>query len=136
MAELLKVIGNKKRILVVDDDEKVRFVLCTALERMENGYKIRSASNGKDALEVFKQEPFDLVITDVIMPKMNGIELTEAIRNTEAETVVIWITAYECRFLQVERKKFEVFRCIDKPLRIEGIRQVVLEVLEAKHNDE
>ena len=119
-----------KRILVVDDDEKVRFVLSTSLERMENPYIIKTASNGKDALVEFNHEPFDLVITDIRMPHMNGIELTEAIRQTKADTKIIWITAYECRYLQPERIKFKVFRCIDKPLRIEAIRQTVIEVLE------
>jgi two-component system response regulator AtoC len=127
MAEILRKNGRMKRILVVDDDEKVRFVLSTTLERMENGFKITAAGNGKDALTEFNHEPFDLVITDIRMPQMNGIELTEAIRQTKADTVVIWITAYECRYLQTERSKFEVFRCIDKPLRIEAIRQAVLE---------
>jgi DNA-binding NtrC family response regulator len=136
MAENFDLVEeDNKRILVVDDDEKVLFVLCTALERMENRFEIKSADNGNAALNAVKQEPFDLVVTDVRMPEMNGIELTAAIKNLAPKTDVIWITAFDCRNLRYERKKYGVLRCINKPVRIEEIRKVVLEVIEANHGD-
>jgi DNA-binding NtrC family response regulator len=124
-----------KRILVVDDDKRVLFILCTALERMENRFEILSADNGKVALQTVKREAVDLVVTDVRMPEMNGIELTAAIKSFAPETDVVWITAFDCRSLRFERKKYGVLRCINKPVRIEEIRKVVLEVLEANHGD-
>lgn len=62
-----------KKILVVDDDEDVRD-MCTAL-LAENGYSVKTAANGKDALKELKNSVFDLVITDLNMPELDGIGL-------------------------------------------------------------
>lgn len=126
-----KVSGHK-RILIADDDPRVLLILRATLERMSNGYEIVAARHGTQALEKVEDEPFDLVITDVRMPGLNGIELVEAIRALNVNTAVIWITAYGCHRLQAECDRLDVYRCLDKPLRIGQIRQAALQALEAR----
>ena len=70
--------NSKKNILVVDDEIEMRIALETTLKR--EGHSITVAENGKQALEKFNADSFDLVLTDVKMPKMNGVELLKALK--------------------------------------------------------
>jgi DNA-binding NtrC family response regulator len=126
------MVKSNQRILIVDDDAGVLFILRGTLERMDSGYRIVAVNNGNQALAKIKEESFDLVITDVRMPGIDGIQLVEIIRDLNMETAVIWITAYGCSRLQTEREHLNVHCCLDKPLRIHGIRQAVREALGIK----
>ena len=119
------------RILIVDDDPKVLLILSTALKRMKNGYSVVAVQSGTEALQLVKAEPFDLVVTDVRMPGIDGIELVQNIRDLNLNTMVIWITAYGCSRLRVQRERLDIFRCLDKPIGIDEIRQAALDALEA-----
>ena len=121
----------RKRILIVDDDERVLWVLHDALVRVEDGYEVVTARGGREALHEFGEQPFDLVITDLRMPDMDGIELTEAIKALDSDAAVIWITAYGSHEVRGETVRLAVYDCLDKPLEIAEIRQVVREALEA-----
>lgn len=118
-----------KRILIADDDPGVLLILRATLERMKNGYRIVAAQDGTQALREIRAQPFDLVITDVRMPGIDGIELAEAIRAMDSRTALIWITAYGCHRLQSECRRLDVSCCLDKPLRIGQIRAAALEAL-------
>jgi CheY-like chemotaxis protein len=120
-----------KRILVVDDDERVLFVLHDTLTRLGSEYEIVTAPNGHEALDRARKMPFDLIITDLRMPGMDGVELTEAVRTLSPSTVVIWITAYGRQETNAEARKLGVYRCLDKPLEVTEIRQIAREALEA-----
>ena len=124
------------RILLADDDPRVLLILRTTLERMKNGYEIVATRDGTEALHTITAQPFDLVITDVRMPGLDGIELVEAIRASKLNMAVIWITAYGCHKLQEECDRLDVYRCMDKPLRIGEIRQAALEALETNMGSE
>jgi DNA-binding NtrC family response regulator len=119
----------RKRILIVDDETRVLFVLRGALTRLGDGYQVVTASSGRAALATVKQTPFDLVLTDLRMPDMDGIALTEAIRALQPGTVVIWMTAYGHHKVRTEAAQLAVYRCLDKPIKIGQIRQIVLEAL-------
>ena len=80
------------RILIVDEEEIVRNVLAQVLEA--DGFKVRGASSGDEALEFLKKEPFSLVITDIVMSGMTGIELLERIKQLYPATEVIVITGH------------------------------------------
>lgn len=123
-----------KRILIVDDDERVLFVLHDALAKAEDGYEVVTSRNGHEALDQCKERPFDLVVTDLRMPDMDGIELTEAIRALDPSTAVIWITAYGSREVRDEAVRLAVCDCLDKPLEIAEIRQAVREALQTTEN--
>ena len=79
-------------ILIVDDEDIIRESLSFVLTK--EGYDVKEAPNGKAAIEMLKTSDFDLVLTDLEMPEMKGIELLEHVAHTYAETLVMIITAY------------------------------------------
>ncbi len=85
-------MAEHMRILIVDDEASVRNVLSKVLEA--DGFEVREAASGEEALEFLKKEPFSLVITDIAMPGMTGIELLEKIKQLYPATEVIIITSH------------------------------------------
>jgi len=83
---------KKVRLLIVDDEENIRFLFKEELE--EEGYEVDVASNGLDALEKIKIAVFDLVILDIKMPGMNGIQALNEIKNMNKDLPVILCSAY------------------------------------------
>lgn len=79
------------RILLVEDDEELNLVLKILLERL--GYEVISTPEGKTALNLYNKS-YDLVITDIVMPKMGGVELIQRLRKQNSEVKVIAITGY------------------------------------------
>ena len=122
---------KSKRILVVDDDERVLLVVHDALMRLGCEFEIATARNGREALEKVREAPFDLIITDLRMPDVDGIALTEAIREIDLEVAVIWMTAYGCHTTRAEAARLAVYRCLDKPVEIGEIRDAVRQALRA-----
>ena len=118
-----------KRILMVDDDPRALFVLKEALQRLDIPLDITTAENGEEALEKLETRPVDLIITDVRMPILDGIELTEALRALSWDTRIVWITARGCREVRDVSRRLQVYGCLDKPLKIGPFRQMVLEAL-------
>jgi DNA-binding NtrC family response regulator len=121
----------RKRILIVDDDEQVLFVLHRILARTDGEYEIVTARNGREALKNATETRFDLLITDLRMPDMGGVALTKAITALNTSTIVIWMTAYGCNLSRADAKRLGIYRCLDKPVEIDEIRQVVRRALEA-----
>ncbi len=108
-------INYSGKIFVVDDD---RFVLesVTAL-LIEYGFDVCSFSSGKDAIRQFIMEPVDLVLTDINMPNMNGLELLEKVRFLDRETPVVLMTAYADLDVAVQAIQKGAFDFIIKPYR-------------------
>jgi CheY-like chemotaxis protein len=117
------------RILIVDDDEVVLLVLHDMLAGIHDRWEIAVAQSGTCALLEFREQSFDLVVTDVRMPEMNGIELTEALRALDSNTAVIWITAYGGDEVAEEAARLGVDVCLDKPVQITALRQAVQDAL-------
>ena len=80
------------KILVVDDEEGARDLFSTILT--DEGYEVTLANEGEEALALFKNTPFNLVITDIKMPVMDGLQLLQEIRKIGSKTDVIMVTAY------------------------------------------
>ena len=80
-------------ILVVDDDAELRRSLCAAL--VKNGYRATAASDGEEALHLFEKKYFDLMICDVLMPNLNGYELTSILRTDKNIIPILMITALD-----------------------------------------
>ena len=118
-----------KRVLVVDDEDKILFVVRHALSRLGEDCQVETACNGRQALEIARTIPFDLVVTDLRMPELDGIALTEALRELDPDPQVIWMTAYHCRAHEAEMERLGVCCCLDKPIEIGEIRRVVGEAL-------
>ncbi len=119
-----------KHILIVDDEARVLFILSQALKTLDDGLEIAAAHTGRQALAELDEQRFDLLITDLKMPGMGGIELTEAVRSRNEDITVIWVTAYGCYQVRSESQRLDVYRCLDKPLSIGKLRQVALQALE------
>lgn len=119
-----------KRILIVDDEEQVLLGLQEALEVLDGRYEVSVARGGVEAMQKVCQVPVDLVITDIRMPGMDGIDLTQAIRAQSPATAVIWMTAYGGGEIGTAARRLGVRRCLDKPLRVDSIRRVVRQLLE------
>jgi len=124
-----KDVGRRKCVLIVDDDESVLFVLNAALQRLAHFCQVHVASSGAKALALIQETPFDLIITDLFMPGINGQELTAKIRQTSPDTIVIWITAHRSANTDEEARLFAVYRCLEKPVSVAQIRTIVPEAL-------
>lgn len=105
---------EKNKILLVDDEEDIRDILSIVLTDM--GYQIFSAKDGQDALEMFDRELPPLVLTDIKMPGMDGIELLREIKRRAPETEVIMITGHGDMELAVKSLKYEATDFITKPI--------------------
>lgn len=86
-------MDKKKQILLVDDDESIQLLYRDELE--EEGYAVDSASNGVEALEKFRENPPDLVVLDINMPEMSGIEVLRQMKELCATMPVILNSAYQ-----------------------------------------
>lgn len=119
---------SKRKILVVDDEKSIREILHIFLK--EEGYKVTLADNGQSGLNALRNDIFDLIITDLKMPKSSGIELLKAIKEESPETVVVIITAFGSTESAVEAMKLGAFDYIQKPFKIDDIRLVIKNALE------
>ncbi len=120
-----------QRILVVDDDEGVRAFLCHILER--EGYEVVAASDGEMALEKFREDPADLIITDIIMPKKEGIELILDFRSHNPEIPIIAISGGGRINPDDYLKTAELIgaqRAIAKPINRKEIMEAIKELID------
>jgi len=101
-------------ILVVDDNRNVLFTISQMLS--DEGYKILTASNGKEALEVFKKDLINLVISDIKMPDVSGIDLLGELKNVNPGIPVILLTGYGSIALAVEALKQGAYYFFEKPI--------------------
>lgn len=117
----------EKRILVVDDEAVVRKSFCRIFAKSD--VQVETAPSGHLALEALQQTPFDLVVTDLKMPGMNGIEVLRAIKVLQPEVPVILVTGYSTVDTAVEAMKCGALDYISKPFTPEEIREKILQAL-------
>jgi len=115
-------------VLIVDDEESLREVLTIMLHR--EGYLVEAAQDGEQAIKRLKESRFDLVISDIKMPKVSGLELLGYIKENSPETLVIMITAFSSTDDAVEAMKQGAYDYITKPFQNEEIRLIVRNALE------
>ncbi len=104
----------EKKLLLVDDEEGIRKVLGISL--MDMGYAVLTAENGRDALTVFRAEKPAIVLTDIKMPEMDGIQLLRAIKSENPDTEVIMITGHGDMDLAIKSLKLEATDFVTKPI--------------------
>lgn len=117
-----------RRILVVDDDASLRRVTQVQLE--DEGYAVMVAANGEEAKGILARKPQDLVITDLSMPGISGVDLLKHIRSDYPDTVVLLITAFGSVETAVEAMKAGAYDYITKPVNPDSLRLVVTRALE------
>ena len=116
------------RILVVDDEPGIREFLQIMLER--EGYVVSSAENGIDAISRFKKKKFDVVIADIKMPKVSGLEVLSSVKEISPETKVIMITAHASFESAVEAMNQGAYDYITKPFNVDEIKVTVSNALQ------
>lgn len=119
---------TQRRVLVVDDDESLRRVVQVQLEQL--GYEAATASGGVEALRMLQAAPFDLVITDLRMPRMSGLELLRTIRAEHPGVMVVMITAYGAIDTAVDAMRAGAFDYITKPVLTDQLELTVRRSLE------
>ena len=118
-----------KRVLVVDDEEDMLWMLQRNLNKGMKDVEILAAKSGEEALAILSDTPSDLVITDINMPGMNGLDLLIEINNRFPETGVIIMTAYPSNAYENEAMMSGSLRFIEKPFDINDVRAIVKEAL-------
>lgn len=108
-----------KTVLLVDDEEDIRAVLEISL--MDAGYNVLLAENGRLALDLFLREHPPIVITDIKMPVMDGIELLQRIKQEDPDTEVVMITGHGDMDLAIRSLKHEATDFITKPINVDGL---------------
>jgi two-component system, OmpR family, phosphate regulon sensor histidine kinase PhoR len=128
----------KARILVVDDHPNTALTLSRAISQLGPSLEVISATNGKTALERVKDGAVDLLITDMMMPEMNGLELIEELKKHPGghPTYTILITAYDVPGLRESARRLKVDETIIKPVRPERVCQIVSQALENLGNSD
>lgn len=119
-----------EKILVVDDEQSLREVLSIMLKRA--GYAVTSVSDGEEAIECLHKEIFDLVITDLRMPKVDGMEVLKAVKSTSPETVVLVITAFATADSAVEAMKQGAYDYLTKPFQVDEVQLIIRNALEKR----
>ena len=110
------------KVLVVDDDPEIRATIQTYLGA---DYHVLTAKDGQEGLEVFLRESPQVVIADIKMPRMNGIELAKKIRATSGDVAIVILTGYVETDYVIEAIRFEASDFLSKPLDIERLRQAI-----------
>jgi DNA-binding NtrC family response regulator len=121
----------RENILVVDDEPDMRDALTAALRR--EGLCISTATNGIEALEKVQAQQFDLIITDVRMPRMGGLALLQEMKRTAATIPVVMMTGYGRIEDAVEAMKAGAFDYLLKPFSLEDLKAVVTKALVPRH---
>lgn len=106
-------MANPHMILVVDDEEKIRQSLGGLLE--EHGYRVAIAGDGPECLKILSSEPVDLVILDIVMPEMSGVEVLQKIRERFHDVDVIVISAYADKDKALAAFRLNAYDLIEKP---------------------
>ncbi|GBD87095.1 transcriptional regulatory protein ZraR [bacterium BMS3Abin03] len=119
-----------EKILVVDDDQSIRDTLSNYLKRQD--YNVYSAENGVKALEIMEEVRPDLIITDVKMPEMNGLELLKKVKELDTHIQVIMISAYDDMQSTVKAMQSGAYDYIEKPLEIDKLKLRIKRALENK----
>ncbi len=126
----MESIGLTASILVVDDEENAREGLSKILSK--EGYRVETAANGKEAIDTLKRQRYELVITDMRMPLMDGFEVLREIKKMDENIGVIMITAYGEVESYLEAMNMGAFEYINKPVRVNELKRVISKVLEAR----
>lgn len=120
------------KILIIDDEQQVREVLKIVL--MEQGHEILEADNGKKGIELFKKNSPEIVLTDVMMPEMTGLEFTRFVKEMNEDTDVIVMTGYGTEEVVIEALHAGASNYIKKPISFEDLFAIVDSILTKRRN--
>lgn len=119
-------------VLVVDDEGAIRYSVSKTLQRV--GYNVNEAASGEEALEAMKKQRYDVVLTDIRMPGLTGVELLKRIKDQAPDSIVILMTGYASLGTAVEALRLGAHDYLIKPSSSQDIRQSVARGVERARN--
>lgn len=120
----------KEKILIVDDEKGIRDVLEIMLKK--DGYRVNAASSGEEAIKLFNSATYALVISDIRMKDMDGVELLKKIKEVNPETIVLMVTAYASVDTAIDAMKAGAYDYITKPFKIDEVKHIIKNALDRK----
>ena len=122
-------VENNVRILLAEDDNDMRRFLVKALQNA--GYTVASFDNGLAAYNRLREEPFELLLTDIVMPEMDGIELARRATELDPEIKVMFITGFAAVALNPDSRAPKDARVLSKPFHLRDLVNEVQRLLQA-----
>ena len=116
-----------RNVLVVDDEKLVRWSIRKLIGADE--YNVVCVANGKEAIEKLKHEWFALIITDLVMPDINGIEVARRARELQPDAEIIMMTAYRSLIDQADAQAAGISAFLNKPFMIQEVKRLVSQLL-------
>lgn len=122
--------NNKNNILVVDDEQSMREFLEIMLT--QEGYKVTLASNGRKACSILEKTKYDMVITDIRMPNIDGIDVLKKAKSLNPETIVVLISAFATASTAVEAMREGAYDFIPKPFKVSDFKKIVKDAIDSR----
>ncbi|OIP66048.1 MAG: response regulator, partial [Nitrospirae bacterium CG_4_9_14_3_um_filter_53_35] len=119
---------TKKSILIVDDEIHVREGLSEILQ--QEGFYVETASDGKEAISLSLNKRFDLMISDIKMPEIDGLQLLDEIQKVNPQIRVIMVTAFGDVQTYLKSMQLGAHEYINKPIRIQELKRVISTIME------
>jgi len=124
------VFCMRETILIVDDEKGIRDFLEIYLKK--EGYRVNSASSGEEAMKLFGNNSYELVISDIKMSGMNGVELLKNIKGINPDVIVLMITAYASVDTAIDAMKAGAYDYITKPFNVDEVKHIIRNALDKK----
>ncbi len=121
-----------KKVLIVDDEETLTWSMAKSLSKDRDKYEVMVANDGKEALALLKGNKIDLVVTDIRMPDINGLDLLLRVKKEYPQTKVIIMTAYGSSEIRREANRRGSLYYVEKPFEISEIRKIIIDLLDRK----
>ncbi len=128
----MDVVIESANVLVVDDEGAIRYSVSKTLQRV--GYTVAEAASGEEALDMMGGQTYDVVLTDIRMPGLDGVDLVRRIKEMDADTIVILMTGYPSLSTAVEALRLGAHDYLIKPSSSQDIRQSVAKGVERSRN--
>jgi len=119
-----------KRLLIVDDEETITFSLYQSFIHSKKDYEVVTAASGEEALERIKETPFDLVVTDIMMPGIDGFELLNTLNKNYPDTNVIIMTAYGSDIYKERALKEGAASYVEKPFEMKEFKKLIMKMMD------
>lgn len=120
----------KEKILIVDDEKGIREFLEIMLKK--EGYVVSSASSGEEAIKLFHGDSYDLVISDIRMKGMDGVELLKKVKEINPDAIVLMVTAYASVDTAIDAMKAGAYDYLTKPFKIDEVKHIIKNALDRK----
>jgi DNA-binding NtrC family response regulator len=132
-----RLARETKTVLIVDDDSAVVRMLKDALGvfRHAHAYKVEIAKDGADALAALQRDPYDLVLLDMYMPRMTGLELLERMRELQIQTPVLMLTGNDNTRSAADALASGIFAYIPKPFELQHLEHLVSLAVSSRTGD-